>query len=167
MSKSSDPDAETIPVVEEQLVVARRNTVTGLVRLKKRVHQEDKVVDEPLRAVEIEVERVPVGRWVDAPLPVRREGNTTIYPVLEEVAVIEKRLRLVEEVRVTRKQLVRHSPEPVSVRREEVTVERVRIPAASGEVWQVRPSPDRAAVPDRDEPAEDRRERHQNGERND
>ena len=60
-----------------------------------------------------------MGQWLCA-----RRGDTTIYPVLREVLVVEKRLKLVEEVRVTRKQTTNHVQERVRLRREEITVER-------------------------------------------
>jgi stress response protein YsnF len=69
------------------------------------------------------VERVPVGRWIAAPADIRQEGDTTIYPVVEEVLVVEKRLRLVEEVRVTRRRATRQVREEVSLRHEEILVE--------------------------------------------
>ena len=115
---------EVVPVVEEAAVVRKERVVTETVRLRKRVREDEEVLDVPVRTEAIEVERVPVGRWLDAPAEVRREGDTTVYPVVEEVLVAEKRLRLVEEVRVTRRQETRRVQERVGLRREEVVVER-------------------------------------------
>src|SRR3712207_5250113 len=117
-------DETVVPVVEETAVVRKERVATDTVRLHKRVREDEEVLDVPLRAEAIEVERVPVGRWLDAPPAVRREGETTVYPVVEEVLVVEKRLRLVEEVRVTRRQGTRRVQERVGLRREEVGVER-------------------------------------------
>src|SRR6478735_9223361 len=86
-----------------------------------------RLVDErdiPVQTESLEVERVPVGHWIEAPAGIRQEGDTTIYPVVEEVLVVEKRLRLVEEVRVTRRRATRQVREEVSLRREEILVER-------------------------------------------
>ena len=66
---------------------------------------------------------MPVGRWIAAPADIRQEGETTIYPVVEEVLVVEKRLRLVEEVHVTRRRATRQVREEVSLRHEEILVE--------------------------------------------
>ena len=85
-------------------MVRKERVATETVRLRKRVHEDEEVLDVPVQTEAIEVERVPVGRWIDAPADVRHEGDTTVYPVVEEVLVAEKRLRLVEEVRVTRRQ---------------------------------------------------------------
>ena len=117
-------DEEVVPVVEETAVVRKERVATETVRLRKRVHEDEEVLDVPVQTEAIEVERVPVGRWLDAPADVRREGDTTVYPVVEEVLVVEKRLRLVEEVRVTRRQETRQVQERVGLRREEIVVER-------------------------------------------
>ena len=105
-------------------MVRKERVVTETVRLRKRVREEEEVLDVPVRTEAIEVERVPVGRWIDGPVDVRHEGDTTVYPVVEEVLVVEKRLRLVEEVRVSRRQETRRVQERVGLRREEVVVER-------------------------------------------
>ena len=118
-------DHTTIPLVEERAVVLKRKKVTGAVRVRTVVREHERVVDEPLAVETVEVERVPVGRWVEAAPAVRREGDTTVIPVLEEVVVVEKRLRLVEEVRVTRRRTTRRASERVTLRREEAVVERL------------------------------------------
>jgi stress response protein YsnF len=41
------------------------------------------------------------------------------------VVVLEKRLKLVEEVRVTKQQITRHEPQNVTLRRQKVVVERL------------------------------------------
>jgi uncharacterized protein (TIGR02271 family) len=121
-------EEKVVPVIEETAVVYKERVVTDRVRLHKRVHEDREVLDIPVETESLEVERVPVGRWIDAPAEIRREGDTTIYPVVEEVVVVEKRLRLVEEVRVTQRRATRHVREQVALRREEITVERLAAP---------------------------------------
>ena len=121
-------DEEVVPVIEETAVVYKERVVTEKVRLHKRAHEDEAVLDVPVQAEAIEVERVPVDRWIDGPAAVRCEGDTTVYPVVEEVLVVEKRLRLVEEVRVTRRRATHHARERVVLRREEVVVERDAAP---------------------------------------
>ncbi len=116
-------EEKVVPVVEETAVVYKEQVVTERVRLHKQVHEDQQVLDIPVRTETLEVERVPVGRFVEAAPAIRQEGDTTVYPVVEEVLVVEKRLRLVEEVRVTRRQATRHVREEVALRREEITVE--------------------------------------------
>jgi uncharacterized protein (TIGR02271 family) len=118
-------DHETIPVVEEQAVVVKRRKVTGAVRVRTVVHKDEQVVDEPFHTEEVEVERVAMDRWVDAPASVRQEGDTTIIPLHEEVVVVEKRLRLVEEVRITKRRIRDTAKKRVTLRRAEAVVERL------------------------------------------
>jgi stress response protein YsnF len=116
---------QTIPVVEEQAVILKRKKLTGGVRVRTVVREEEDIVDEPLASEDVDVERVPLDRWVDGPVPVRQEGDTTILTLVEEVVVVEKRLRAIEEVRITKRQTVRHEPRTVTLRREEAVVERL------------------------------------------
>ena len=118
-----DEEEKVVPVVEETAVIYKERVVTDRVRLHKHVHEDQQVLDIPVRTETLEVERVPVGRFVEVAPAIRHEGNTTIYPVVEEVLVVEKRLRLLEEVRVTQRQVTRHVREQVALRREEIAVE--------------------------------------------
>ena len=121
-------DEEVVPVVEETAVVYKERVTTDTVRLHKRVHEDEEVLDIPVQTEAIEVERVPVGRWIDAPAEIRHEGDTTVYPVVEEVLVTEKRLRLVEEARVTRRQTTHNVRKQIGLRREEIVVDREAAP---------------------------------------
>jgi len=115
----------TIPVAEERLVRQTRKVETGRVRITKRVSTRVEEVDEPLVQDTIHVERVAVNRPVDEPVPAHYEGDTLIIPVFEETLVVQKRLVLKEELRVTRRRTESHRPQQVTLRREEVSVERV------------------------------------------
>jgi uncharacterized protein (TIGR02271 family) len=118
-----------VPVLAEDLIIDKE-AVENTVRIRKHVREETVLVDEALRRDEVTVERVPVDRYVTQPLDVRYEGDTMIIPLMEEVLVVEKRLLLREEVRVTRQQKVIHIPEEHTLRREEVTVERTESPSS-------------------------------------
>jgi len=114
-----------VPVVQEELDIQTRKTETGRVRINKTVQEREVVVNEPSVHEEVEVERVPIDQFVDEPLPIRHEGDTMIIPVLEEVPVVVKRLKLKEELHVTKRQVTTPHSQPVQLRREEVTIERV------------------------------------------
>jgi uncharacterized protein (TIGR02271 family) len=122
----------TIPVVEEDVVVRKRKKITGAVRVRTVVHEDEQTVDEPVRAEEVEVERVPVDRWVDGPVPVRQEGDTTIISLVEEVVVVEKRLKVTEEIRITKRPVTGRVSDRVRVRREEAVVERLEPSSGTG-----------------------------------
>lgn len=118
-------DREVIPVVEERAVILKRKKLTGGLRVRTVIRESEEVINEPLTTDAVEVERVPLGDWVEAPVPVRQEGETTIITLLEEVAVVEKRLRATEEVRITRRRTTRQAAQHVTLRREEAVVERL------------------------------------------
>ena len=132
MRRSAKQSRETataravVPVVEEELTVGKREVETGRVRVTKLVHEEQRVVDQPVATEEVVVERVPVNRVVQGPVEVRHEGDTTIIPLLEEVLVVEKRLMLREEVRITKRRTETRRPQNVTLRKEDVKVERVQ-----------------------------------------
>lgn len=116
-----------IPLVEEQLAVGTRVVDTGRgVRIHKTVSEKSVTIDEPLAHDEVDVRHVPVDRIValdDAPAT-RYEGDTLVVPVLEEVLVVERRLRIKEELHITR---IRHEEryhDTVPLKAEQVQVER-------------------------------------------
>jgi stress response protein YsnF len=118
-------DHETIPVVEERAVIRKRRRITGAVQVRTEVREHDAIVEEPIETEQVSVERVPIDEWVEAAVPVRQEGDTTIISVHEEVIVIEKRLKLVEEIHITRQRSTQQAKKRVKLRREEAIVERL------------------------------------------
>jgi uncharacterized protein (TIGR02271 family) len=114
-----------VPVIQEVLDVQTRAVETGRVRIRTIVREHEEVVDPPLLRDEVLIERVPINRVVEGPMAARSEGDTLIIPVLEEVLVVEKRLLLKEEVRVTTRRVETHSPQRTTLRRQEATVERI------------------------------------------
>lgn len=117
------PSAMTIPIAEERLKFGKRTVQTGVTRVVKRVRDREEEVDQPLLKQNVEVERVPVHRFVDAPAPVRQQNGTTIVPVMEEVLVVEKRLLLREELHIrTVSETIRHR-QTVTLRHEEIEVQ--------------------------------------------
>jgi uncharacterized protein (TIGR02271 family) len=117
-------DSVVIPVVQEEMQVGHRVTETGRIRVNKTVNEREEVVDEPLVREDFEIERLPVNRVLDKPMEVEYEGDTMLLPVMEEEIVVEKRLILKEVIRVTRRKKEIHQPQRVTLRSEEVTVER-------------------------------------------
>jgi uncharacterized protein (TIGR02271 family) len=115
-----------IPVVAEELTVEKRQVTRGIVRIHTRVETREEVVEEPLLHEEVAVERIPVNKLVDgeAPMP-HYENEVFVIPILEEVLVVQKRLLLKEEVRVTRRHTTVSQPQQVTLRREVVEIERL------------------------------------------
>ena len=114
-----------VPVLVEELDVQKRPVETGKVRITKVVHERETIVDEPLWRDNVAVSRLPMQRVVDGPVPVREENGTTIISVVEEVLVVEKRWMLREEIHIRKQRVETHQPQRITLRSEEVQVERV------------------------------------------
>jgi uncharacterized protein (TIGR02271 family) len=130
VTAGAEESSVVVPVVAERLDVQKRVVEGGGVRIRKTVREREEIVDEPLMREEVQVKRVPVGRVVDGPVPVRHVGNTMIVSLLEEVLVVEKRLMLKEELHITKEQVETYKPQRVRLRSEEAFVERVDDPSA-------------------------------------
>jgi stress response protein YsnF len=121
------PEGLRIPVIEEQLAVDTRVVETGRgVRIHKTVSEQPVTIDERLMREEMDVRHVPVDRIValeEAPAT-RYEGETLVVPVLEEVLVVERRLRIKEELHITRIRREEHYRDTVSLKAERVEIER-------------------------------------------
>ena len=124
LSVQAQNDTFVIPVIEESLDVSKGVVETGVVRIHKSVREHQVVISEPLTSETVHVERVPMDVIVDGPLPIRTEGDVTVIPVVEEVLVTTKQLRLVEEVRITRVRSTNVHHQNVTLRAEDVDVER-------------------------------------------
>jgi uncharacterized protein (TIGR02271 family) len=135
---SDSPDLEQggatettiIPVIVEQAVVTKRQVPSGKVRISKVVHEHEQTVHTTLTHQETDVIREPVGEFVNEAEQTRQEGDTLIVPVYEEVVVVEKRLRLRERLRITKRLVETEQVDQVVLRAEEAIVERV-LPGAS------------------------------------
>ncbi|PTX14500.1 uncharacterized protein (TIGR02271 family) [Pontibacter mucosus] len=124
---ASRHEEEVIPVVEEQVQIGKREVEAAKVHVVKQVREELKDIDIPSMHEEVEVERVAINQIVEeAPPPVRYEGDRMIVSVLKEEVVVQKKLVLVEELHITKKQVETHRTEKMPLRKEEVTIERVK-----------------------------------------
>jgi len=114
-----------VPVLVEELDAQKRLVETGKVRITKVVRERETLVDEPLFHDKVAITRVPMQRVVDGPVPVREENGTTIISIVEEVLVVEKRWMLREEIHIHKQRIETHQPQRITLRSEEVQVERV------------------------------------------
>lgn len=125
--QQAENDALKVPVIEEQVALGARTVDTGRgVRIHKTVAEHPVDIDERLLRDAVEVNRVPVDRVVglDQAPAVRYEGDTLVVPVLEEVLVVERRLRIKEELHIKRNRREERHQETVMVRSEQVSIER-------------------------------------------
>ncbi len=114
----------SFPVIREAVTVHKTVADNGGLRLRKIVHEDAVLVDEELNAHSVSIRRVPIGREVEGPVEVRYENNATIFPVVEERLVIKRQLVLVEELHLERTSHTYRRPQTVTVRREEMIIER-------------------------------------------
>jgi uncharacterized protein (TIGR02271 family) len=116
-------DQNVVPVLAEELVVEKKRVRTGAVRVNRHVVEHDETIELPLLKEHLDVRRVVIDREVDGPLPFRREGDTTVIPIVEEVLVVEKRFRLKEEIYISRTVREEVHREQVTVQRQEAEIE--------------------------------------------
>ncbi|MDQ2735390.1 MAG: YsnF/AvaK domain-containing protein [Pseudomonadota bacterium] len=135
----------TVPVIEEVVRIDKRVVEKGGYRITKRVASHHETVDELLSDHQVTIERRPMGltlQGTDVPQQ-RYEGDVLIIPVIEEILFTEKRLVLVEEVRVTRIQGTHRKPQKVKLRKEEISIERLEAGASSAPEPSQPPTPQR------------------------
>jgi uncharacterized protein (TIGR02271 family) len=113
---------QSLPLHEEVATVTKR-TVERRARIDKQVRTRTETVEVVLRRDQPVIERIPINREVSEAPPVRQEGDTLVVPVLEEIAVIERRLVLREEIRIHRHEIVEPFRQDVTLRTEEVVVD--------------------------------------------
>lgn len=124
---------DNISLAEEQLVIGRQTVSDGVVRVATHTQSIWESAEVELGGDEVDVERVAFGTVVDAAPQVRIEGDVTIVPVLEERLVVEKRLVLVEEIRITRRKTFRTERVEADLRKQTASVERINTDEATEE----------------------------------
>lgn len=114
-----------IPVLREEVEVVVGSSVTGTVRVRVQPRLHEQTVALETVRTEVEIQRVPIGREVDAALPPRQEGDEWVVPVYAETLVVQRRLVLQEELRLRLRRDVEPGQAVVALRRDEVHVERL------------------------------------------
>ena len=117
-----------LPIVEEELQVGKRRIESERIQVRTLTDLTEELVRQELTGEHLEIERVPIDLLIQpgSDLPrIRTEGSVTIFPVLEEVVVVEKRLRLKEELRITKRVTTENSETPITVRKQRAVIERL------------------------------------------
>jgi uncharacterized protein (TIGR02271 family) len=120
----SDEVERRVPLVEERARVHKRSVERDVVKISTAVKECERVITEALRHEQVTITRVPIDREIDAMPDVRQEGDVYVIPVVEERAVLVKRLVLVEEVHIRRSTTEEVVHIPVAERSMQVSVER-------------------------------------------
>ncbi|HSK04031.1 MAG TPA: DUF2382 domain-containing protein [Kofleriaceae bacterium] len=117
-----------VPVIAEQVTVDVRRRPRETVRIRRSVAVEDRLVETPLTDERIELERAAVDVVADTPPQPRQDGDTLVVPIVEEEAVVVRRYRVREELRIRVVRTPRIDRRSVRLRRHEVAIERDPIP---------------------------------------
>ncbi|KQU05993.1 DUF2382 domain-containing protein [Rhizobium sp. Leaf453] len=116
-------DEPKLELVEKSIHDEAERVVTGRVRVTTRSDLSEETAHASLAGERVEVTREKIGHEVSEAPPTRVEGDVIIIPVLEKVVVVEKRLMLVEEIRI-RKIATTEVAIAVTLRKQTATVER-------------------------------------------
>jgi uncharacterized protein (TIGR02271 family) len=117
-----------IPVIEERARVDKEVVERGVVRISTSSRDSEQVLEEVLRHEEVDIRRVALNEEVEGMPEIRQEGDVTVIPIVEERAVIVKKLVLVEELYVRRRKIEEIVRIPVTLHSTEVLIERERSP---------------------------------------
>jgi uncharacterized protein (TIGR02271 family) len=119
----ADGEALRLPILAERLSAEVRPIDLGELRVHKRVDASEEAVRRDVERDEVDVERVPVNRPLEAPAVQRTEGEWLVIPVMEEVLVVRKQLMLKEEVRIRTRRVTEEQTVVETVRHERVELE--------------------------------------------
>ena len=122
-ARATGTEEEVIPIVEEQLIVGKRDVSQGGVRVRSYVTETPVHEQVRLRDEQVNVERRPVNRELSASDDAFRERTIDMTATGEE-AVIGKTARVVEEVVVSKSAGERVEQIDDTVRRTDVQVDR-------------------------------------------
>jgi uncharacterized protein (TIGR02271 family) len=139
-----------VPILAERLAAAARPVELGELRVHTRVDAAEEAVRRAVERDELDVERVPVNRPLEAPVAQRTEGEWLVIPVMEEVLVVRTQLMLKEELRVRTRRVTAEQEVRQTVRRGRVELEDATRDGGRG---LPEPVPAPTAAPDPDPPA--------------
>lgn len=127
LAQSTLHEEMNIPVAKEEINIDKRSVDTGAgIRVTKHVLDHDEIVNVPHVTETLSVRHIEAGQIVaeDSLPQTRQEGDTYIIPVFEEVYVLEKRIRLKEEIHITRERKETKEDQKINLRSEQVSIER-------------------------------------------
>lgn len=115
-------EKQTFALSAEEAIAHVHEVDRGRVLIDKTVEMVPHEAEVEVGTDRVEVERVAVDEEVDTPPEIRQDGDTLVVPVVEEVLVVTKRYRIVEEVRVTKHRDISTETFKEELKREVVTV---------------------------------------------
>lgn len=113
---------DTLELVAEEAEAHVHEVDRGRVLIDKTVEMVPHRADVEVGTDVVDVDRVDINEEFNEPPQTRQEGDTLIVPVIEEVLVVSKRYRVIEEVRITKRRDVHTETFEENLKREVVTV---------------------------------------------
>ena len=113
-----------IPIVEERARIEKTMVERGVVSITTSVKETEQLIADALRHQEVDIQHVSIDSEVDSIPRIRQDGDVIVIPIVEERAVIVKRLFLVEELHVRVNTVEETVNIPVVLQSTEVSVER-------------------------------------------
>jgi uncharacterized protein (TIGR02271 family) len=129
---SSDEHTQRIPLIAEEAYLTKSDVVTDHLRVVTTIDERQVLIEDVVERGDLHVERVPVDRSVTTAPDPRQEGDTLIVSIVEERLVVEKRLFVIEELRITRTVKTQRVSIPETVRTMRATVEHAPNPSPTG-----------------------------------
>lgn len=120
---AGEGSGSTIELHAEDLNIDVTEKERGRVRIQKSVEHVPVREDVELGTDVVEIERVASGEEHDEPPESWQDGDTLVVPVVEEILVLTRRYRVVENVRITKRREVRTERIETDLRREVLNVE--------------------------------------------
>ena len=121
-----------IPIVEERLIPEKRKVDLGELRVHKLVDEVDEAVRQPVTRDDLVVEHVQVNQPLDAPVGSRYDGDWLVIPIMREVLVVTKQLMLVEEVRISKREVTEEQEVHQVTRHERLEIEDATLHGVAG-----------------------------------
>jgi len=115
-------DVLRVPVHEEELSATTRGREIGAVRVTKDVVSEEQVLEVPVTEERVHIQRRAVDREVGADKSVFEEGTIDV-PIRGEEVNLHTRVRVAEEIELSKEAVQRTEQVGGTVRREEVRVD--------------------------------------------
>jgi stress response protein YsnF len=124
-SRGSTDDLK-LTLITEELSVEKETVETGRFGVSKQTHMREVVVDEALLRESAEIETIPIGRRIFEMPSVRRDGDTVVVLIVEQILHTERRLILKEEIQITRRNTTEKFHDIVTLRYQEAVITRAQ-----------------------------------------
>jgi uncharacterized protein (TIGR02271 family) len=120
--KKIKTNVNTIKVHEEDIKISKNVVETGKVFFHKNVDTENFSQNIPLATESFTITHIAFNKEVKKAPKIQEKGNITIIPVIKEVAVITKKLMLVEEIHIIKVRNVTDENVKTTLRKENITI---------------------------------------------